>query len=211
MKADLPKQFITLQGKPVLMRTIDRFVSALKSNVSIVLVLPEDQIDFWKELCAEHDFKTAHQIVVGGKTRFDSVKNGLAACPDDGIVGIHDGVRPLISDELINLCYEETQTHGSALPVTPVSQSLRLRTESGSKAISREGVLAVQTPQCFELHKIKRAYKQPYEHRFTDDATVYEGLGYEIALVEGESTNIKITAPADLKIAEAILASSSYR
>ena len=170
--------------------------------------MPENQIDFWKKLCAEHDYKTAHKIVVGGKTRFDSVKNGLAACPDDGIVGIHDGVRPLISDDLINLCYEETQPHGSALPVTPVSQSLRLRTESGSKAISREGVLAVQTPQCFTNELIQKAYLQPYSDHFTDDASVIEQLGHQIHLVKGNDENIKITTPMDLKLAKILVDST---
>lgn len=204
MHSDLPKQFMLLLDIPVLMHTIERFAVA-DDDIKIVLVLPSDQIPFWKRLCAQLDFDIEHTLVEGGITRYESVQNGLNACPDKGIVAIHDGVRPLISTRLIQHCISEAESHGSALPVLPVTQSLRKVTKGGSEAMSREGVMEVQTPQCFHLEQLKPCYSKPFQDSFTDDATVYEGAGHTIHLVEGESTNIKITTPADLTIAEAIL------
>lgn len=204
MKSELPKQFMLLLDVPVLMHTIERFALADES-ITIILVLPTDQISFWKGLCAQLDFDIEHTIIEGGKTRYNSVKNGLAACPDEGIVAIHDGVRPLVSIALIQTCIQTAQKHGSALPVLPITQSLRKVTEHSSHAMDRDGVMAVQTPQCFSLTLLKPSYNKPFEPAFTDDATVFEASGNNVHLVEGESTNIKITTPADLKIAEAIL------
>lgn len=205
MKSDIPKQFLTLAGKPVLMHTLERFSEAL-APCEIILVLPENQQGFWANLCLEHSFKVPHQIVSGGETRFHSVKNGLNACANDGLVGIHDGVRPLISAAMIQRCYASAEKHGSGLPVVQITQSLRKVDGDSNKAISREGVVAVQTPQCFDLSLLKPAFEAEYHESFTDDATVFEHAGHSINLVEGEETNIKITTPADLAIAEAILA-----
>ena len=205
MKADLPKQFITLQGKPVLMRTIDRFVSALKSNVSIVLVLPEDQIDFWKELCAEHDFKTAHQIVVGGKTRFDSVKNGLKSIKGEGMVAIHDGVRPLLSKNLIENLFKSALKKNNAIPCIHLKDSIRKVTDNNNKSLNRKNYVLIQTPQVFDYSDIKKAYDQKFDKKFTDDANVFETLNKKINLIKGEERNFKITTKNDLKLAKKYL------
>ena len=204
MQSELPKQFMLLLDVPVLMHTMERFALADES-LQIILVLPKDQIQFWKGLCRQMDFDIEHTIVVGGITRYQSVQNGLNNCPDEGLVAIHDGVRPLISVELIQKCLAAVDKNGSALPVLPVTQSLRKVSGNDSKAMSREGIMEVQTPQCFDLSLLKPCYDKSFDETFTDDATVFEGSGHSIHLVEGESTNLKITTPADLKIAEAIL------
>lgn len=203
MNSELPKQFMLLADAPVLMHTMARFAQAM-ADIHIVLVLPKDQISFWKGLCQQLGFDIEHQIAEGGKERFDSVKNGLAVCTVDGVIGIHDGVRPLLSVELILRCYSAASEHGSALPVVPITQSLRKRDGEKSHAVDRTGMLSVQTPQCFKAEQIKAAYNHPYSQAFTDDATVFEAAGNAMFLVDGEETNIKITTQADLKIAEAI-------
>lgn len=204
MGSDLPKQFMLLLDVPVLMHTIERFAHTLE-DAHIVVVLPEDHIALWENLCRQMDFDIVHEVVEGGTERFTSVKNGLAHCPDEGVIGIHDGVRPLVSEALVARCYEQAATHGSALPVVAISQSLRKQEGDTSRPVDRTGMLAVQTPQCFAAQQIKAAYKQVFSPAFTDDATVFEAAGHRIHLVEGEETNIKITTQADLKIAEAIL------
>ncbi len=208
MQSELPKQFMLLLDIPVLMHTIERFALA-DGQIEVILVLPKDQISFWKGLCTQLDFDIEHAIVEGGSSRYESVQNGLASCPSEGVVAIHDGVRPLVSIELIQKCILAAEKHGSALPVLPVTQSLRKVTEKGSKSMNRDGVMEVQTPQCFDLSLLKPCYDKSFDSTFTDDATVFEGSGHTVHLVEGESTNIKITTPADLKIAEAILGLSS--
>lgn len=207
MQSDLPKQFMMLLDAPVLMHTIERFAMA-DQNIQLILVLPENEIKTWQMLCAQLDFDIQHQIVSGGKTRFESVQNGLKVCPDEGCVAIHDGVRPLISVDLINHCFSETEKHGSAIPVVEATQSLRRVSENGSEVIDRSGIVNVQTPQCFLLEKLKPCYKQDARQRFTDDASVYEAMGNTVHLVKGETANIKLTNPEDIAIAEAILAMS---
>lgn len=204
MQSDLPKQFMLLLDVPVLMHTLERFAQAYE-DIQLILVLPSDHIPFWKNLCRQMDFDIQHTIVEGGETRFHSVKNGLAQCANDGVVGIHDGVRPLVSIELIQRCFEAADQHGSGLPVVPVSQSLRKVEGESSHAISREGIMAVQTPQCFQLDKLKAAFETEYSEAFTDDATVFENAGNAVHLVDGEATNLKLTSQADMKIAEALL------
>lgn len=204
MQSELPKQFMLLLDLPILMHTIERFLWAYE-DIEIVLVLPKEQIPFWKNLCVQMDFLVDHEIVEGGETRFHSVKNGLAACPENGLVAIHDGVRPMVSPELIQKCFVAAEEHVSALPVTPVTQSLRKVNGDESNAMSREGVVAVQTPQCFQLEPLKAAFEVDFHTSFTDDATVFEAAGHKIHLVDGEATNIKITTPDDLKLAEAVL------
>ena len=204
MQSDLPKQFMLLLDSPVLMHTLERFAMTYE-DIAIVLVLPEDQISLWTNMCQQMDFDVPHTVVAGGDTRYASVKNGLAKCADEGIVGIHDGVRPLISPVLIERCYDAALEHGSALPVLPVTQSLRKLEGTSSTPISREGVVSVQTPQCFDLAEIKKCYDASYDPSFTDDATVYEKAGNTIHLIEGEASNLKITTPGDMQMAEALL------
>jgi 2-C-methyl-D-erythritol 4-phosphate cytidylyltransferase len=204
MKSDLPKQFLLLLDAPILMHTLERFALAIE-DIELIVVLPEQEQTTWKNLCGQMGFDLPHQVVTGGATRYDSVKNGLAACTEDGLVGIHDGVRPLVSEELIVKCFAAAETHGSALPVVPVTQSLRKVDGEQSAAMSREGVVEVQTPQCFRLETLKPCYSGPVQDHFTDDATVFEAHGHQVHLMEGEPTNLKITTQADLKIAEAIL------
>jgi len=204
MQSALPKQFLLLGDQPILMHTLRRFARAIE-GIRLVVVLPESQIGFWKELCEQHNFSIPHDVVSGGDTRFQSVKNGLERCSDQGVVAIHDGVRPLVSEELIQRCISETEQHGSALPVVPITQSLRKKDGEDSAVVSRDGMLSVQTPQCFDLAQLKPAFDVEFSSSFTDDATVFEQAGHKIHLVDGEETNLKVTTPADLKIAEAIL------
>lgn len=206
MKSELPKQFMLLLDAPVLMHTLERFAQAF-DGIELVVVLPEDQITTWNRICKQMGFDLNHKVVTGGPTRYDSVKNGLTVCPDNGIVAIHDGVRPLVSEALIQKCFEQAAIDGAAMPVVSVSQSLRKMGENGqSTPLDRTGVVEVQTPQCFSLSLLKPCYEAEAQNHFTDDATVFEGFGHKVTLIEGEATNIKITTPSDLKIAEAIMA-----
>lgn len=202
--SDIPKQFIELAGKPVLMHTMQLFAD-FDNRIEIILVLPEDQIEQWKQLCHKHDFKILHRIAKGGSERFYSVKNGLDHIDTDGIVFIHDGVRPLVSHETLKRCLDLALLKGNALPVLPVSESVRFTDQDGSKAVDRNKVKLIQTPQTFRVSQIKEAYKQPYNAEFTDDASVLENSGYFIYLTEGNRENIKITWPADLVWVEAVL------
>ncbi len=207
MGADIPKQFLPLDGKPILMRTIERF-HAYSDRLGIIVVLPESQQAYWKELCAEYDFNIPHQIANGGETRFASSRNGLALVPDDedGVVAFHDGVRPLVPISLIDDCYETARDAFAAIPVVPVVDSLRrVETENVSKAVSRSDYRAVQTPQAFDISLAKQAFRQPYRDAFTDDASVVESLGCQVALVDGCRENIKITNPFDMLMAEVYL------
>jgi 2-C-methyl-D-erythritol 4-phosphate cytidylyltransferase len=209
MGHELPKQFIEVLGLPILMHTINKFDRVFGNDDQIILVLPESHVAFWESLCAKHTFNVSHQIAFGGKTRFDSVKNGLNLCSNSGIVGIHDGVRPLISESLIASCYDHASKNGSALPVHAISQSLRKVDGDSSQPLDRTGVVEVQTPQCFRVDRIKTAYDTEFQAAFTDDATVFELAGNSVSLMTGEATNLKITTPSDLKIAEAILGMSA--
>ena len=204
MGADIPKQFISVCGKPILMHTLEQFHN-YDSNMQLVLVLPSNQFSAWQELCCKNNFQLDHQLVAGGNTRFQSVKNGLDTLPENGIVFIHDGVRPLVSKKTIAHCEETTLTKGNALPVMPVVESLRELTPKASKHTDRSRFRLVQTPQTFKLELIKKAFQQEESPLFTDDASVYEAMGETINLVEGNPENIKITRPFDLKIAEFLL------
>ena len=204
MQSDIPKQFLPLGGRPVLMYTLERFQGLVER---IVLVLPRDQISQWARLCGEHDFTLPHTLALGGATRFESVRSGLASLPASGLVAIHDGVRPFASRSLIEACFTTAEVSGAALPVIPISNSLRRRSsETESVAIDRSSYVAVQTPQTFCLKAIKRAYEAPFSPTFTDDASVYEASEQgTISLIPGEATNIKLTTPLDLKLAELLL------
>ena len=203
MGGDIPKQFLPIGGKPVLMRTIERF-RAYSKNLQIILVLPEAQQDYWKQLCKEYAFDVDYMLTNGGETRFHSVQHGLALIPDDaqGVVGVHDGVRPFPSIEVIKNCYETAREKKAVIPVVPVVETLRHITE-GTKP--RNEYRLVQTPQCFDIQLLKAANRQPYNDGFTDDASVVEAFGFENTLVEGNRENIKITTPYDIVVAEAII------
>ena len=186
MGSDIPKQFLPIAGKPVLMRTLERF-RAYSSTLQIVLVLPEAQQDYWKQLCKQYDFKVDYQLANGGQTRFHSVQNGLALVPDDaeGVVGVHDGVRPFPSIDVIRNCYETARTKKAVIPVIPVVETVRQLKSEGSITVPRDQYRLIQTPQTFDIQLLKAANRQPYNDGFTDDASVVESYGHAITLVEG--------------------------
>ena len=206
MGSDIPKQFLPVCNLPVLMRTILRF-REYSADINIILVLPKSQQDYWHSLCKEYQFDERYSIADGGETRFHSVSNGLSLIPDnaEGVVGVHDGVRPFPSIDVIARCYETARHQGAVIPVIPVVETVRHLEGDNSKTVSRDEYRLVQTPQTFDIQLLKRAYRQPFTPMFTDDASVVEALGDTITLVEGNRENIKITTPFDLKIAEAIL------
>lgn len=201
MGGDVPKQFLPINGKPILMHTIEAFRKAL-DGIEIILVLPADQHEYWQKLCKDYNFCSPELIAKGGETRFHSVKNGLALLPDDedAVVGIHDGVRPFVSKETIQRCYATAAGGRAVVPVVPVVETIRHILPDG-KSITRprDEYRLVQTPQTFPLVMLKKAYEQPYSETFTDDASVVEAMGEEILMVEGNRENIKITTPSDLK------------
>ncbi|MCE5344794.1 MAG: 2-C-methyl-D-erythritol 4-phosphate cytidylyltransferase [Bacteroidales bacterium] len=204
MGAEIPKQFLELAGKPVLMHTIERF-KLFNDAIEIIAVLPENQLRHWIELQKKYSFTIPHTLVKGGSSRFFSVRNGLKFVNVPGLVAIHDGVRPFISIDTIRRCFETAEKLGNAVPVIPCLESLRILNNQGSSPINRLLVKQVQTPQVFRADLIKKAYLQNYLPEFTDDATVLEKTGEKINLVEGNRENIKITTPEDLLISSALL------
>ncbi len=204
--SEMPKQFLPLDGKAVLMRTIEKFDQA---GASIVVVLPAEHQQMWIDMCKDTNFAVTHTIATGGKTRFESVKNGIAAIEnlaDDDLVAVHDGVRPLASVELINRCYDNAQEAGSAIPVVNPSDSIRQVMDDGtSRQLLRSSLRAVQTPQTFRAELLKGAYDVEESPLFTDDASVVESAGHQVTLVDGEMTNIKITTPIDMIIASELI------
>ncbi len=209
MGGDLPKQFLPLDGRPVLMRTMERF-REYSDSLQIILVLPHEQQAYWRQLCEKHHFSIGHTVVDGGATRFNSSQNGVAAVPDDadGVVGIHDGVRPFVSVETIARCFEAARQYGAALPVLPVTDTLRRVTDDGGYNVQRNDYRTVQTPQAFQAQLLKRAFGQPYSDAFTDDASVVEAMGGKVTMVDGNRENIKLTTPFDLIVAEAMIKDS---
>lgn len=203
MGSDLPKQFLPIGGKPVLMHTIEAF-HHFDRTMKIILVLPQEQQTYWQELCAKHSFVIEHTVVDGGETRFHSVKNGLA-CVNSGLVGVHDGVRPFVSPEVIKRCYELAAIKKAVIPVIDVVETVRHITETGSETVSRNDYKLVQTPQVFDAELLKQAYAQEYTPFFTDDASVVEAMGVSVCLAKGNRENIKITTPFDLKISSALV------
>ena len=206
MGSDIPKQFLPIGGKPVLMRTLERF-REYSDDIQIILVLPEAQQEYWHQLCDEYHFDVEYTLANGGQTRFHSVQNGLAKVPDDaqGVVGVHDGVRPFPSIEVIKNCYETARTAKAVIPVIPVVETVRQLDGDSSLTVPRDQYRLVQTPQTFDIQLLKAANRQPYNDGFTDDASVVEAFGHKITLVEGNRENIKITTPYDLKIAEVLI------
>lgn len=203
MGGSLPKQFIEIGGIPVLMRTISRFVEAVP-GMKVVTVLPETWTSGWKDLCREHEFTVPQILVPGGMTRFHSVRNALERIPDGAIVMVHDGVRPLISAELIRKLLAKMETERAVIPATPVTDTLK-STDPGVPNPDRSKLIAVQTPQIFLSEDLKKAYSQAYDPLFTDDASVAARIGIPVTYADGERYNIKITTPEDLPVAKAIL------
>lgn len=205
--SDMPKQFLPLEGKPVLMHTIEKFDQA---GATIVVVLPAEHQEMWMAMCKDSNFAVTHTIVTGGNTRFESVKNGIAAIEgiaDGDLVAVHDGVRPLVSVELIDRCFATAQRTGSAIPVVNPSDSIRQVMEDGNSCqLLRSSLRTVQTPQTFKAELLRGAYDMEESPLFTDDASVVESAGNKVTLVEGEVSNIKITTPIDMVVAQALLA-----
>jgi 2-C-methyl-D-erythritol 4-phosphate cytidylyltransferase len=207
MKSGVPKQFMLIQGIPVLMHTINVF-HEYDPGSRIRVVLPENQIEVWKRLCIDYKFNIEHEISPGGETRFHSVQKNIWDIPDDALVAIHDGVRPLVSQGTIDRCFRSAEKLGNAVPCVEIPETMRKLEKSGTAQVDRTAFRLIQTPQIFSGHILKEAYHQPYEEYFTDDAGVVESAGFEIFLVEGNSENIKITIEKDLIIAAALLKNS---
>lgn len=204
MGKDIPKQFIEVAGKPILMHTIKRFVEA-DTTIQLILVLPDNQHEYWNELIKKYNFTIKHKLTRGGDERFYSVLNGLQNVPLNSIVAIHDGVRPLVSAKTIIDCFSTAEEKGAVIPVISATESIRKVDGDKNSAVNRSDYFMVQTPQVFKSEILIEAYKQVYNSSFTDDASVVEKFGHSIHLVEGNVENIKITRPVDLKIAEVLL------
>ncbi|NDW13793.1 2-C-methyl-D-erythritol 4-phosphate cytidylyltransferase [Bacteroides sp. 214] len=204
MNSEVPKQFLPVGGKPVLMRTIENFYR-YDTKLHIVLVLPKEQQDYWAQLCAQYQFTIPHVIADGGETRFHSVKQGLDLAGDASVIAIHDGVRPFVAQEVIMRCYELATVHQAVIPVIDVVETIRQVDNDTSHTVDRDAYKLVQTPQVFTAEVIKKAYSQPYSPAFTDDASVVEAMGTPIFLTEGNRENIKITTPFDLRVASVLV------
>lgn len=216
MGAELPKQFLPIGGIPLLMRTLEAF-HRYDAEMQLILVLPREQQDYWRQLCCEHDFAIEHRIADGGETRFHSVRNGLTGVDEPGLVGVHDGVRPFVSQAVIGRCYELAATKQAVIPVIDVVETVRHLTRKSrgtgdgsvfgrdSETVDRNDYKLVQTPQVFDAGLLKRAYSQEFAPFFTDDASVVEALGVPVFLVDGNRENIKITTPFDLKVGSALI------
>lgn len=214
MQTEIPKQFLLLAGRPVLMHTLERLHTNMP-EAPLVLVLPTQKIPAWKELCTQYDFQIPHVFCAGGKHRFDSVKMGLAYLQsnfplhEDTLIGIHDGARPLLDPQTLKRAFETARQHHTAVPVVESRDSLRIETPDGNQTLDRKKVFAVQTPQVFKAAYLLKAYQQTYQTSFTDDAAVVENSGYPIHLCTGNTQNLKLTYPIDLALAELILRGSS--
>lgn len=203
MGGEIPKQFQLLGDKPVLMHTIERFYTTLP-EVHLILVLPQEQHDYWKVLCYDYAFHIPCQVVAGGDTRFESVKSGLKYVLSSSLVAVHDGVRPFIASDVIKHCFHRAETVPAVIPVIDVVDTLRKITDGGSSTVDRNLYKRVQTPQVFQSEVLCKAYEQAYSESFTDDASVVEAMGVSVCFVPGNRENIKLTNPFDWKIAESI-------
>jgi 2-C-methyl-D-erythritol 4-phosphate cytidylyltransferase len=204
MGTAMPKQFLELEGKPVLYHTIKAFTDAVP-GIQIILVLPPHQLSFAQMVLQHFPDRIDLELVPGGETRFHSVQNGLQHIPEDALIMVHDGVRPFVSSSLIHTCLQTAQAQGSAIPALPVTDSMRVLSARGSQPINRDMLRSIQTPQTFRGNVLLPAYQQEYIPSFTDEATVVEHYGNEVSLVPGERNNIKITTPEDLTIAAMLL------
>lgn len=214
MGSSVPKQFMKLDGKPILRITIEKFMEAMP-GIRIITVLPEDHIPFWREYCVRAGFTCPQRLVKGGFTRFHSVKNALEFVPDSALVAVHDGVRPLISVEKIRELFASAQNVPALIPVLPVTDTLKVLQKQADgtlratgEPIDRSRIYGAQTPQIFRARDIKAAYTQGYDTLFTDDASVAARYGIPLTFSEGERYNIKITTPDDLKIAQLLISQS---
>ncbi|QZT35957.1 2-C-methyl-D-erythritol 4-phosphate cytidylyltransferase [Halosquirtibacter xylanolyticus] len=198
MGANCPKQFLEVNGKAILEHTMSCFYQ-FDRNMEMIIVLPKDQIDIWSQYCKENKLEIPHMVIHGGESRFHSVKNGLSMVKKRGVVAIHDGVRPCVSQLTLHRCFDEATTNGAVVPVVALVDSIRQLKGDKSTAVDRSQYALVQTPQTFQWDIISNAYKQNFDPLFTDDASVVEKLGVEMVLVEGNRENIKVTTPADLK------------
>lgn len=209
MGADRPKQFLLLRGEPVLLHTLRRFAEPALGVTQTIVVLPADQIAFWQQLCAEHHVAIPHTLVAGGASRWASVKAGLAALPAEppmsALVAVHDGVRPLVPQSVIEATYQAAARHGAAAAAVPPKDSVRMLGAAGSSPLDRRRLRLMQTPQTFDLALLRRAYRLPELPTFTDDASVVDDL-HPVQLVEGDYRNLKITTPEDLLLAQALTA-----
>jgi len=204
MGSQIPKQFLEIKGRPILMHTIEAFYHC-PGQIKLILVLPETHITTWKELCDRYQFKVPVTLQSGGPTRFQSVMNGLALIEGDGLVAIHDGVRPLVDRELIERSFQTAMKNGSGVAAIPVKNSIREITPNGSRSVDRHKFCMVQTPQAFKVGLIKLAYQNASHDSFTDDASVWETAGYAVTLFEGSEKNLKITTVQDLAVAEMLI------
>lgn len=201
MGCELPKQFLSIGGKPILMRTIELFY-CYDPKIEVILVLPSEQREYWEQLCLKNNFAINHVVVGGGENRFSSVKNGLDIIKGEGTVAVHDGVRPFASLDVIARCFDLATIHQAVIPTIDIVETVRHLTEKGSETVPRADYRLVQTPQVFTVDLLKKAYSQTYDPSFTDDASVVEAMGVPVYLTEGNRENIKITTPSDLKIGE---------
>ena len=210
MGGDLPKQFIPLQGKPVLMYTLDVFYQ-WDSTIDLKLVISEEYASYWKMLCKELNFTIPHQTIYGGETRFHSVRNGIQSLltfpSSQDLIAVHDGVRPFVSPEVISTCFEMAEIYGAAIPVIPMIDTVRVTNGYENRAFDRTRLRVVQTPQVFHADILRKAYEQPYDKLFTDDASLVEASGHPIYLIEGNHENIKITTPVDIQYAKFLIES----
>ena len=204
MNNAVPKQFILLQGKPILMHTIEKFSSSIP-DIHIIVVLNSQLNDEWRLLCKQHHFNIPHTLIGGGETRFHSVKNGLYTVPENSVVGVHDAARPLVNTDTIINAFKTAEEKGNATPVISLNESIRQVDGETNKAVDRNKYMIIQTPQCFHSSILKKAFEQEYKTSFTDDASVAETIGVKINLIEGNRENIKITASQDLIIAEVLI------
>jgi 2-C-methyl-D-erythritol 4-phosphate cytidylyltransferase len=205
MKSDIPKQFLAVNDLPVLMHTLNAFRN-YSAALQIILVLPKSQFSYWENLCEQYQFSVSYQLVAGGETRFNSVKNGLDTIQSDqGLIAVHDGVRPVITKEIISNCFHKAAEFGSAVVSVPLKDSIRRVEENTNIALDRSLFKLIQTPQTFRLDWMRKAFDHDYQAIFTDCASVLEFEGYPIHLIEGSYENIKITTPEDLKWAEIYL------
>jgi len=210
MQSDIPKQFMLLNGKPVLMHTIEAFYySEIKPE--IIVVLNVDFIPYWEQLCEKYNFLIPHTLIKGGLQRFHSVKNGIKAIKENSVIAIHDAVRPLASKELICRSFREAEQSGNAIVAIKSKDSVRQQKSNSSLSLNRDEIYLIQTPQTFQFELLNTAYKQEYRNEFTDDASVIERTGITLNLIEGESKNLKITFPEDLSLAEFYLSQTKNK
>lgn len=209
MGADRPKQFLEIGGKPILRHTIERFL-AFDPSFEVIVVLPSAQKEWWRDYCRQSGFLERYSIVSGGITRFHSVQNALRYVGNEGLVAVHDGVRPLVSRPLLERIFEAAEEAPAVIPAVPVVESVRKVEEEASVPVSRDGLVLVQTPQVFAAEVLRKAYDQPFSPSFTDDASVVEASGVRVHVVPGDRMNLKITTPEDLQYAEGLVRLFSF-